>query len=134
MRQHVLAAVAVAVALAVPATALADWGGPSGSASLAAQPAVPAGSLWDLGAAPACRAVEAPPEAPAGEAPVLVGAPGGPDQWCWAYARLGAGGALSIPGGVPGERLSPSAYARQTGQTVVVAYQPGGGVIVYLSS
>ena len=124
MRKRIVAAAVVAAAILVPATVLA------------AQPAVPAGSLWNVGAgaAPVCRTVTAPPEAPGGVAPILTGEPGHSDQWCWAYARIGAGGVVTLPGGVPGERLAPAAYAAQTGSTVTVVYQPGGGVIVYLSS
>ena len=124
MRKHAIAGVAVAAALLVP------------GAALAAQPAVPAaGSMWDVGAGagPRCSTVTTPPEAPAGEVPVLTSRPGQPDQWCWAYARLAPSGSLSLPGGVPGERLSPSAYAAQTGQAVTVVYSTAG-VVVYQSS
>lgn len=135
MRKHVqaLVAVAIASALAVPGTVLASGVGPTGPTALAAQPALPAGSLWDLGAAPACRTVTAPPEAPVGEAPVLVGRPGAPGEFCGAYAQVGPGGSLRLPGGIPGERLGPAVYAREAGQTVTVAYTATGAVVVYLS-
>lgn len=132
MRKHVLAAVAAAaVLLTTGGAALADWAGPTGATALAAQP-VPAGSLWQVGGAPACRAVDAPPEAPVGEAVILVGQPGQPDQWCGSHARLGPGGTLQLPGGIPGERLSPTQYARETGATVIIAYTPHGRTVVYL--
>ena len=132
---RVVAAAAVAAALAVPGVALAARTGPiAGPTALTIDGGVPVGSLWDVGGTPACRAVSVPPAAPAGAARILVGAPGQPDQFCGGYARVEASGAVTLPGGIPGERLSPSAYAAQTGQGVVVAYRPGGGVIVYLSS
>lgn len=135
MRKHVLAAVAVTAALVAPTTVLAGWAGSTGATALSADAsALPGGSLWNVGNAPACRTVGGPPEAPVGRAPILVGAPGHPDQWCWAYARLAAGGVVLLPGGVPGERLTPAAYARETGQAVTVVYQPSGGAVVYLSS
>jgi hypothetical protein len=131
MRTRVIAAIAVVAALVVPGAALADPAGPTGAAPVSAA-SVPAGSLWVVASAPACRSVTTPPEAPAGESPILVGAPGGRDQFCGGYARIGAGGSLSLPGGVPGEWLTPAAYARVTGQTVTVVYRPAGGVVVYL--
>ena len=119
MRTHI-AVVAIAAALLAP------------GAALAAQPVPAPGSLWDIGAAPACRTVTATPEAPVGEAAILVGAPGGLDQWCGSHARLGPGGTLQLPGGIPGERLSPTQYARETGATVIIAYTPHGRTVVYL--
>jgi hypothetical protein len=95
---------------------------------------VPAGSLWGVGGAPACQTVATTPQAPAGETVILVGQPGRRVEWCGAYARIGAGGALWLPGGIPGEWLRPAQYARQTGQTVTVVTQPDGQVMVYLSS
>ena len=135
MRKHAIAALAAAVVLLTTGgAALADWTGPAtGPAALSADAiTLPAGSLWDRGTTPACRSVTAPPEASAGEAVILTGMPGGSDQWCGAYAHVLRGGALLLPGGVPGERLTPAQYAAQTGQTVTVVYQPAGGVVVYL--
>lgn len=133
---RVLAAVAVAAALAasallLPGAALAAQPGPAGPAALLTSAGVPVGSLWVVGSGvtPACRTVSAPPSAPSGEAAILVGAPGGRDQFCGGYAQVGPGGALRLPGGIPGERLSPAAYARQTGSTVTVAYSPSGSVV-----
>jgi hypothetical protein len=135
MRKRILAAVAVTAlaAFSLPAAASADWAGPTGPAALTAPPALPAGSLWGVGGAPACQTVATTPQAPAGETVILVGQPGRRVEWCGAYARIGAGGSLSLPGGVPGEWLSVEQYARQTGQSVTVAYQPTGSVVVYLS-
>ena len=121
MRKHAIAAAVVAAVLA-PGIALA------------AQPAVPAaGSLWVVGSTPVCQTVTTPPQAVPGAVPILVGQPGQPDQWCWAYAYVGPAGTLRLPGGIPGERLSPTAYSRQTGSTVTVVYQSSGAVVVYLS-
>ena len=136
---RVLAAVAVAAALAasallLPGAALAAQPGPAGPAALLTSAGVPVGSLWVVGsgATPACRTVSAPPSAPSGEAAILVGAPGGLDQWCGFFARLGPAGVVTLPGGIPGERLSPAQYARETGGTVIVAYTPHGRTVVYL--
>ncbi len=122
MHKHIIAAFAVVAALAVPA-------------AVAAHASVPVGSMWNVGsgAGPSCVTVATPPPAPAGEAAILVGAPGGRDRWCWdGFARLGPDGAVTLPGGIPGEWMAPSAYARETGQAVTVVYQPGGGAVVYL--
>ncbi len=92
-----------------------------------------AGSMWSIGSTSACQTAISPPPAPPGEVPIMVGTPGRTDQWCWAFARLGRGSVVFLPGGVPGERLSPAAYARQTGQSVTVVTQPDGREAVYLS-
>ena len=135
MRKHVLAAVAVvAAAILVPGAALAAQPGPAGPAALLTSAGVPVGSLWVVGsgATPACRTVSAPPSAPSGEVPILTGAPGGRDQFCGTFAHLSPAGANLIPGGIPGEWLTPAAYAAQTGQAVTVVTQPDGQVTVYL--
>lgn len=126
MRKSLLAAAGAVVVASLALTL------PAAAASPASGSLMPPGSLWDLGAAPACQTVTAPPPTAAGTAPIILGQPGQPGQWCWEFARIGASGAVTLPGGVPGERLTPAAYAAQTGQTVTVAYSPSGAVVVYL--
>ena len=121
MRKHVLAAVAVAAALALPTTALAAS-------------AVPPGSLWVVGSTPVCQTVTTPPEAPAGEAAILTGAPSGLDQWCGAFARVLPDGAALLPGGIAGELLTVTQAAAQMQTAVTVVTQPDGQVTVYLSA
>ena len=133
MPKSLLAALAVVGSLALTLPA-ADAGAPTttgttgGPASL-----LPVGSLWDVGsgAAPDCETVTAPPPAPAGTAPILTGRPGGPTQWCWAFARVSPGG-VQLPGGIAGEWLSPDQYAIETGSTVTVIHN-AGRVVVYVS-
>ena len=129
MRYRIMSAIVVGLALLAPGIASAHASQPSSAAAL------PTGSRWGIGGgAPDCSTVSEPPAAPAGAVPVLVGRLGQPATWCWgSWARVAADGAVLLSGGVPGERLSPAAYARQTGQTVTVVTQPDGQEAVYLS-